>query len=82
MLSLQDKVKEGVAVDVERKKERFERLEKEFNLLNPENLLKRGFSITTINGIVLTDCSQVKKGDLIETQLYNGQIISEVKETI
>ncbi|WP_297406132.1 exodeoxyribonuclease VII large subunit [uncultured Cetobacterium sp.] len=48
--------------------------------LNPMEILKRGYSITKINGQILKDSSQVKVGDEIENILKSGKIISEVKE--
>ena len=50
------------------------------NLLNPENVLKRGYSVTSINSIILKSCDDVKKDDLIDTQLYNGSFRSRVVE--
>ncbi len=47
-------------------------------LLAPETALKRGFSITTANGKVVTKKSQVKKGTILTTQLLNDQIKSTV----
>ena len=47
-------------------------------LLAPETALKRGFSITTANGKVVTKKSQVKKGTVLTTQLLNDQIKSTV----
>jgi len=49
-------------------------------LLAPETALKRGFSITTANGKVVTKKSQVKKGTILITQLLNDQIKSIVNE--
>jgi len=49
-------------------------------LLAPETALKRGFSITTTNGKVVTKKSQVKKGTILTTQLLNDQIKSIVNE--
>jgi len=46
------------------------------NLANPTQLLKRGFSITRVNGKAITNMDEVKENDLIETQVYNGKINS------
>jgi len=53
-------------------------LEKVCQLLAPETALKRGFSITTANGKVVTKKSQVKKGDQLVTQLLKDTIKSTV----
>jgi exodeoxyribonuclease VII large subunit len=54
-------------------------LENSVRLLDPRNVLKRGFSITLVNGKALTDENEVKSGEEITTLLYNGTIKS-IKE--
>ncbi|NEW85190.1 MAG: exodeoxyribonuclease VII large subunit [Mariniphaga sp.] len=49
------------------------------NLTDPNKILARGYSITTYNGHALKDVNLVNSEALIETRLYNGKIISEVK---
>ena len=41
-------------------------------------MLKRGYSITRINGKAVRDASQLKTGDEIETQLEKGTVKSKV----
>lgn len=48
-------------------------------ILKPKNVLKRGYSITMLNGKSVTDTKQIKKGDSLETLIYNGKIISTVE---
>jgi exodeoxyribonuclease VII large subunit len=55
-------------------------LENTLSLLNPENVLQRGYSVTLLNGMILKSCDEVKKDDMIETQLYNGSFRSKVVE--
>jgi len=47
-------------------------------LLNPENILKRGYSITTSKGKIIKSFKDVNKGEIIKTRLYNGEIESTV----
>jgi exodeoxyribonuclease VII large subunit len=47
-------------------------------LLNPESILQRGFSITTMNGRIVRNCDQIANDDLIDTQLYEGSLRSRV----
>jgi exodeoxyribonuclease VII large subunit len=49
-------------------------------LLNPENVLKRGYSITQYNGELLKQAARVKPGDILITRLYEGNISSKVVE--
>lgn len=47
--------------------------------LNPANILKRGYSLTTYRGKILRDVSLLKKQDIIVTQVQTGHIESIVK---
>jgi len=49
-------------------------------LANPLQLLKRGFSITRVNGKAIIDLSDVSIGDEVETTLAAGQIKSTVTQ--
>ena len=60
---------------------RLENFETKIVLLNPHNILKRGYSITYSNGKILKDTGSVKKDDIINTRLYNGYITSVVEST-
>ncbi|HEX5001085.1 MAG TPA: exodeoxyribonuclease VII large subunit [Bacteroidia bacterium] len=48
--------------------------------LDPENILKRGFSITRKNGKALLSSGSLNPGDLLITQFYEGTIKSKVGE--
>jgi exodeoxyribonuclease VII large subunit len=54
-------------------------IEKNVFNLSPQNVLKRGFSITLINGKAVKSSNELKAGDSINTILYNGELISKVQ---
>ena len=54
-------------------------IEKHIAVLDPENVLKRGYSITRLNGKVIKSQTDVQKNDTIETILFDGIIKSNVK---
>lgn len=56
-------------------------LKKNVDILDPMNVLKRGFSITLYNGKAVSEISQIKNGDLLQTLIFDGEIISKVEET-
>ncbi len=58
-----------------------DQLETRINLLNPINVLKRGYSITYLQGRALRDTASVNKDDIINTRLYDG-IITSIVESI
>jgi exodeoxyribonuclease VII large subunit len=53
-------------------------LEGTLQLLNPENVLHRGYSITSINGKIIRSTSQVAEGDTIDTQIIDGSVRSKI----
>ena len=59
-----------------------ENLEKNIENMNPKNVLKRGYSITLLNGKSIKDSSKVKLGDTLQTLIYEGEIKSTVNEII
>lgn len=47
--------------------------------LDPQNILKKGYSITMVNGELLTSVSQVKSKDKILTKTIDGEFYSSVE---
>ena len=65
----------------ERKESDLEQLEKTVNILNPSNVLKRGYSLTLLNGKILSAKNKPKKGDLIESKTNSLTLFSRVEKT-
>lgn len=65
---------------LEKERTSLQSAEEKIRILDPVQTLRRGFSITMVNGKPLTNAKDVKKGDLITTELANGIIESEVKQ--
>lgn len=53
-------------------------IQDKLRLVDPLNILKRGYSLTLMNGKILKSVKQVKTGDQLETQLRDGKVISIV----
>ncbi|MFN0177025.1 MAG: exodeoxyribonuclease VII large subunit [Saprospiraceae bacterium] len=47
--------------------------------LQPENVLRRGFSITSRNGKAISSAAELKSGDTLETRLWEGVVKSKVE---
>ena len=47
-------------------------------LLNPLNILNRGYSITYLNSLALKSVKEVKENDLLDIKLTDGVIQSKV----
>ena len=46
--------------------------ETKMKYVDPKNILEKGFSITRINGKAVRETDRVKKGDVLETELFKG----------
>ena len=80
VVSREKELQRALKIFLERKRqELILKTEKIINI-NPLSTLSRGYSITRKNNIILKDTSSLKEGDEITTNLYNGTVISTVKE--
>ncbi len=61
-----------------RQKEFLGKNEEVIRLLSPENIMKRGYSITSKDGEILKADDHIFEGNIIETRLYKGRIKSKV----
>jgi exodeoxyribonuclease VII large subunit len=56
-------------------------LEKNVNIMSPKNVLKRGYSITLVNGKSIKNIGELQKGDSLNTLVFEGNIVSILKST-
>jgi exodeoxyribonuclease VII large subunit len=59
---------------------KIENIERTLGILTPENILKRGFTITSLKGKIIKSSVLVRTGDIIDTQFAEGKIRSKVVE--
>jgi len=55
-------------------------IQEKLRLIDPQNILKRGYSLTMMNGKIVKSVQQIKEGNLIETRLSDGRIESKVEK--
>lgn len=67
---------------LKRRREALRQMKRQLNLLGPEQVLSRGYSITTdaASGEVLRDAGKIKIGQSLKTRLKTGEIFSEVRK--
>lgn len=53
-------------------------IQEKLRLVDPQNILKRGYSLTMLNGKIIKSVGQLQKGDLLETRLSDGTVESNV----
>ncbi len=74
-------IKTGTAsMQIQNNKKTITHISEKITLLDPVNTLKRGYSITRINGKALTETSGIAAGMKLETELAKGKIISTVEK--
>jgi len=52
--------------------------QEKLRLIDPQNILKRGYSLTMINGKIVKSITEIKAGDQLETRLSDGTVESRV----
>ncbi|WP_251623324.1 exodeoxyribonuclease VII large subunit [Odoribacter lunatus] len=72
------KLKSGCGVKFDKDRHLLEVAEIKMKYVDPENVLKRGYSITRLNGKAVFSAKGMKAGDVLETVLADGQIRSVV----
>jgi exodeoxyribonuclease VII large subunit len=78
---LERRLHQALAMRLEQARSRLHGLALSLQALSPLATLSRGYSITrrAEDGIVLRDAAQVSPGDLIETRLARGRLLSRVQ---
>lgn len=64
---------------LDREKTTLDNLDRLVDVLNPSSTLRRGYSITRLNGKALLSASDVAPGDTVETLTASGSFLSQVK---
>lgn len=77
---LQERLSAASAHQLERRRQQLQWIEQRIEISRPENILRRGFSITRIGGRAITSATEIKKGDRVVTQVAEGSFSSVVEE--
>ena len=75
-----DKLNNYIKVVLDKKNDKYNHLVEKLDVLNPLNTLKRGYSITKKDNIVISSVKNIKSNDILEINLNDGSIITSVKE--
>ena len=65
---------------IKTEKKNLNSIQEKLRLVDPQNILKRGYSLTMLNGKILKSVEQVKTGDILETRLSDGKVESKVEK--
>jgi exodeoxyribonuclease VII large subunit len=69
----------GLSILFQQQENRIAHCSQAIRLLDPVNILKRGYSITYLNEKAVRDGADVQEGDIIMTRIYNSSIKSKVE---
>ncbi len=72
-------MRQNISTQLKRRGDRLMALEQMLDTISPEATLRRGFSITRIDGHAVTSADDVPSGSVITTTLATGQLISVTK---
>ena len=76
---LQELLPKGTAALLQKRLRECDTLEGKLRLLSPENVLRRGYSITLKDGKAVTDAADLTPGDRIISRFHHGEIASTVE---
>ncbi|MCC5919406.1 MAG: exodeoxyribonuclease VII large subunit [Cyclobacteriaceae bacterium] len=65
---------------IDRSKGQLELMEEKVKLMDPEKLLRQGYSISTVNGVPIHLLEKIVEGDKMKTQSYHHTIESEITD--
>ncbi len=65
---------------IRNEQQRLKLSESNVNHLNPKNVLKRGYSITSVNGKTVRSAGEVSEGGALTTILYEGELTSKIEK--
>ena len=75
-----DKLNSNINIKLENNQIKLNNIIDKLNLLNPLNILKRGFSLTYLDDKIIKSVKEVNKGNNIKVKLNDGVITASVKE--
>jgi exodeoxyribonuclease VII large subunit len=75
---LQDRLITDLKNVMNKEQMKLEKAENSLRLLNPENILKRGYSITRINNININKIEHLQEGDIISTETIDRVLQSKL----
>ncbi|MDR2835791.1 MAG: exodeoxyribonuclease VII large subunit [Bacteroidales bacterium] len=78
ILNIQTKLKRGMGDFLNNNFQKLKNTEQKINLIDPKNVLKRGYTITKLNGKSIKENDLVEINDEIETITYNKILKSKI----
>jgi exodeoxyribonuclease VII large subunit len=80
LMDREDRIKKVISNSLTQKKHLLEMRMEKLRSLNPEGILKRGYTITKIGEKIIRGVEEIDKNEKIEIIYHNGRVISRVEE--
>ncbi len=74
-----ERLKNATKRVIQEEKHRLTNKEQFLKLISPENILKKGYTLTIRNNKIVKSSLTLKEGDTITNRFYDGDLVSEVK---
>jgi exodeoxyribonuclease VII large subunit len=81
LLHTEQHLQRELSIHLEKLRDYLNLLDKQRELVDPQNILKRGYSMTLMEGKSLLSIKDIKPGSILETRLHQGRIISKVEHS-
>jgi exodeoxyribonuclease VII large subunit len=65
---------------IRNEKKNLDQIGEKLRLVDPQNILKRGYSLTLLKGKIVKSVEQISEGDRLETRLSDGTVESTVEK--
>ena len=78
VVALENRIRQSVGAIVKHSQSQLQHLEEKIQIMKPENLLKKGYSLTLVNGKPIRNTEDLQEGDIMQTQLFEGKIESRI----
>ena len=75
---LREQLPKGTVAMLQKRARECDTIDEKLRLLSPENVLRRGYSITLKEGRAVTDAKSLQPGDRLVTRFFEGEITSTV----
>ncbi len=80
LLNLKENIKIGAIRAIKNKNNEITHYQSLLKLIDPKNLLKKGFAIVSKNGKIVINRNEIQKGDELTIEMYDYNVTTEVKK--
>lgn len=78
--NLKEKLRGDMKYYFEKRVNSLNNIKIKLDLLNPDNILKKGYSVTLVNGKIIKSVNDIKIKDKLVTKFADGNVVSNVEE--